>query len=283
MNELITEYLEMRQKELSPRSLVEYGRDLRDLDFWLTERNLGIVNANRLILREYIAKVPVGRRLAKRKLSAIRTFYSYLKDKGLISDNPAFTLKVSVGKRIPKPLKQYELDTVLDACNYTFKTIDPILPKTIVKTFYYTGIRLDELTKMSIYDIDFDSKRITVIGKGDKERPVLFSSSLSTQFKDYSIWRDTKKKKGEWAWFIYNRGLRITRSQVGYIFTRLSKKTGIHVHPHLLRHTFASHALDKGMNLVQIQELLGHEDISTTGMYVHIIGELGESYDKAFP
>lgn len=281
MLELIGDYLEWNKKRLSPRSQVEYARDLRDLGLWLKGDFLSVT---RLDLDTYLRKVPVGKRLTNRKLSVFRSFYSYLVDTNLILKNPTEKItRFKIDKMLPKSLSLLELTSIFNYDLFSRSPFRTILSKTILRTFYYTGIRLSELVGINQGDIDLEFKRIKVLGKGQKERFVRFSSALVDWFSYYAPYRDKQIREGEQAWFISANGKRATISQVEYIFIKLKKKTGIRIHPHLLRHTFATHALDRGMNLAQVQHLLGHEDISTTGIYVHITESLEESYDRAFP
>jgi len=284
MNDIISAYLAWKKKRLAARSLVEYSRDLRFLEAWLTEHNTNLLDATRLDLETYLTKVIVGKnnRYTNRKLSVLRSFYLFLEDMGKVKTNPARRiLRFSTSKHLVDSLTHEQLQAIIMACGRFRDSSYSILAETIVKTFYYTGIRLSELINMDVSSIDFNNYKIKVIGKGSKGRFVMYSSGLQQQFSAYSSYRDDFATNDP-AWFISKRRQRVTMGQVEYIFCKLRTATNIYVHPHLLRHTFASHALDRGMNLEQVRVLLGHEDISSTGIYVHITESLSKSYKKAF-
>lgn len=274
----ITAYLEHRSKYLLPRTQTEYRADLEAFEAWLKNRDKELTDAGKMDISEYIDVVRVGKRATKRKLSVIRQFYSYLWESELIPENPTARLRknIRIPKREPKTLTEYRMKQLLD-----FVSGD-VLKSTIVMTFYYTGIRLDELVNLTIDQLDFDKGIVTVIGKGNKERSVPMATTLDNQLRIYLDQR-TPEYPLEPHVFIYPYTARwITRSEVEYIFTQLSEKIGFHVRPHLLRHTFATDALNKGMTLTEVQEILGHEQVSTTSIYVHLSPRTKESYEKAF-
>ena len=274
----LEEYIERNRKNLAPRSLVEYFRDINQFRTWLEGQGFSLLDVTLSIVRKYLDMVPVGRRHTNRKLSALRSFYSFLEEEEIIQ-NPTTKLKrYRIEKSVAKSLTQENLNIILSCC--LVLSSNP-LAKTIIQTFYYTGIRLNELIGINAGDINFERREIKVKGKGSNERLVKFSPTLLEQFMVYGNWREGLFNR-EPAWFISNRRKRVTQGQVEYIFTKIKKETGIKVYPHLLRHTFATHALQRGMTLQQIRSLLGHEDISTTGIYIHPTEELGEDYDRAF-
>ncbi len=277
MDELISKYIEARQKYLLPRTRVEYVSDLAAFESWVRERGKTLIDVSKTDISNYIDRVPVGGKTTRRKFSSIRMFYMYLWENEIIQSNPAerLTKRIKIPQRHPKILTPEKLGELFRACE------GDILSSTIVKTFYYTGIRLDELVKLNLGSVNYAGRELTVIGKGDKERVVQFSESLLRQLISYFAWRESNSDKDETALFVYH-GTRITYSQVEYIFTRLAKVLKFHVRPHLLRHTFASHALARGMTLPEVKEALGHSQVSTTSIYIHIVERTKNSYDKAF-
>ncbi len=272
MPDLIMDFLDFSSKTLSPHSQVEYERDLRSLS-----RKHDLLTITPSELSAYIHTVPVGKRLTNRKLSVFKTFYKYLVDQQFISVNPAEKLKsIKVPIRIPKTISPELMHVIINSCRND-------LERTIILSLFYTGIRLSELINLSVYDIGND-RRMNVIGKGDKERMVLIPTTFPVTIAQYiSNWRTPHLKSDEVSsMFISKKGKKLKISQVEYLFARISNQIGVHIHPHLLRHTFATNALNGGMNLAEVQHLLGHENISTTGIYVHVTKSMESAYDRAF-
>lgn len=287
MNKLIDDYISSKTKRLSSRSMVEYRRDLNILDEWLGKNKMTLLTVSRKELNRYLDEVGVGKRHTNRKLSVFKSFYSWLEKEEITTSNPAKYIdrySYEGDTQYRNSLTSENLKIVLNNCSSLFRDNDyyNLLSETIVKTFYNTGIRLSELISIDYDNIDFEKRQMWVMGKGGKRREVRFSVSLWHQFKTYELSRKSFVRKDEKAWFVSPRKMRITRGQIGYIFTKMYDKTGKNVFPHLLRHTFATEALDRGLNLEQVRDLLGHKDISTTGIYLHITRDLEKSYDKAF-
>jgi len=147
---------------------------------------------------------------------------------------------------------------------------------------YHTGIRLEEAIKLNVVDIDHSKHQMKVTGKGDKQRVVLYPEKIEPSIQIYLESREKTVSPGEAAFFIDPKGVRYDRNGIEYAFHRISKKLGFEFHPHILRHSFATNAINRGMNLAEVQVLLGHENIATTGIYIHITGSLENSYRKAF-
>lgn len=280
----VSDYIEFRKRRLSPNSQIEYTRDLARLESWLSLADKTLITASRHEVVRYLNHISVGNKAANRKLAVFRSFYAYLVDEGIINDNPVAKIaRYPVGKTLPNVLNPNELNALFNCSLYSGSSFKNVLVNTITRTFYYTGIRLSELIGINQSDIDLENRQMRVLGKGNKERQVMFSTSLLNQFVSYSAIREQVVRANIPEWFVGDRGIRLNINQVEYIFAKLRKATGIDVRPHVLRHTFATHALNRGMNLKEVQFLLGHADISTTGIYVHITEDMGKSYDKAFP
>ncbi|MGC9045032.1 MAG: tyrosine recombinase XerC [Thermodesulfovibrio sp.] len=225
-----------------------------------------------------------------RKLSTLRSFFSYLYSEGIIKINPARVVpSVKTKRALPKFL------TVDDA----FKLVeapqeDKFISqrdRAILELFYGSGIRVSELCGLNIEDIDLKEGLIKVRGKGKKERIVPVGQKAKEALKKYlamrQILRIKKKLSAEEApLFINNRGKRISDRQVRRIVEKYAKIIGVleKIGPHTLRHTFASHLLMEGADLRVIQELLGHASLSTTQIYTHVnLKHLMDVYDKAHP
>ena len=222
-----------------------------------------------------------------RNLSALRTFFKWLLRENYIDSNPM--------ELIPSPKKDRKLPTYLN-----YEDIEKILeiPDTstplgkrdsvILEMLYSTGIRVGELISIKLSDIRLDQHMITVFGKGSKERNVLFGDIRASKLKLYieSGRRELLKDKHSDFLFLNHHGNPLTERGIEDILNRIIKKGDFDfsIHPHMLRHTFATHMLDNGADLKVVQELLGHENLSTTQIYTHVSNErLRRVYLSAHP
>ena len=221
-----------------------------------------------------------------RKLSALRAFFSYLKERGKIVENPMLAI-VAPKKRKPLPvfLKEEEVDELLDDADsdsgYIYKR-----NKVIVACFYEMGLRLSELCGLNVSDVDWFENQVKVCGKRGKERIVPFGSGLRRMLQDYVVDRDAVAGQNEDALFVSSRGCRISSSQVyRLVREQLSQVATVkRKGPHTLRHTFATAMLNNDAELSAVKELLGHEQLATTEVYTHVtFEELKKVYKKAHP
>lgn len=223
-----------------------------------------------------------------RKLSALRAFFSYLKEHGKIVDNPTETV-VAPKKRKPLPvfLKEEEMNELLD-CAPSGSDSDYIYKrnKTIIACFYEMGLRLSELCGLNLSDVDWYENQVKVRGKRGKERIVPFGSELRRVLQEYIADRAEVAVQNEDALFVSSRGCRISTSQVyRLVREQLSQVTTVkRKGPHTLRHTFATVMLNNDAELGAVKELLGHEQLATTEVYTHVtFEELKKVYKKAHP
>jgi integrase/recombinase XerC len=221
-----------------------------------------------------------------RKLASIRSFFQYLVREGIVTRNPAKEVATpKTEKYIPSTLTIDEMFRMLDAPD---KSNPPGLrDKAILELLYSSGIRVGELTQLNCDDVDLELGIIKVLGKGRKERIVPIGSKAVEAIGGYLGRRGLSSGNGrECPLFINARGGRLTDRSVRRIVEKYAKKCGLarNISPHALRHTFATHLLDAGANLRDIQELLGHVSLSTTQKYTHVsIDGLMEVYDRAHP
>ena len=228
-------------------------------------------------LQEYIENLSQKKYSTKsiqRHISSLKSYFKFLYNKNYINVNPAELLCLPKNEiKLPNYLtiidleKIYELDLSLR-------------DKLIVELLYSTGIRLSELVNIKISDINFYDKTIKVLGKGNKERYVLFGSVCSKLLKEY-INNENR------VYLLLNKnGNKLSERGVEYIIEKIFKSVNVHAKltPHTLRHTFATHMLDNGCDLVTVQKLLGHSDLSTTSIYTHISNEhLRTTYLQTHP
>lgn len=228
------------------------------------------------ILRDYIAwlmEQKVVKPSIARKLSAIRSFYKYLMRENLIPENPLEdAVSPKLDKRLPEFLTPAETNALLDAPDVA--TPQGQRDRALIELLYASGLRVSELVSLNIEQLDLERHEIRVWGKGAKERLVLMGKPATEALQRY--FNEGRKtllgKKNNPALFINQDGERILARRVQKILDYYAKKAGIdkHVHPHILRHTFATHMLDGGADLRVVQELMGHARLSTTQIYTHI-------------
>jgi tyrosine recombinase XerC len=290
--EYIKYYLEA-EKNASPHTVRNYKDDLLDFLYFLKKKKvdpLSETEVDRHVLRDYLSEL-VGRGIAKasiaRKLSAIRSFFRYLVREKIIAKNPIEQVSSpKLDRRLPSFLTQEEMEKLLNAPDLT----TPLgqRDRALLELLYASGLRVSELVGLTLEQIDLESNEIRVWGKGSKERMVLMGQPAAEALKDYikegrARLRGEKKTK---ALFLDRYGQRLTERSVQRLLNQYAKKAGIgkRVHPHLLRHTFATHLLDGGADLRVVQELLGHARLTSTQIYTHVTkGQARKVYLAAHP
>jgi len=258
-----------------------------------TRRVLGLEEIDHLGIRSYLADLH-RRGLKKsslaRKLAVLRSFFKYLRREGLQKGNPARLVSMPRQERpLPAFLTVDEAAALMESPTGDDRFI--LRDRAILETFYSTGIRLSELVGLNREDIDFDSGLVRIRGKGKKERIIPIGSQAIRALKKYleeghhkAPAPDDPISEGR-ALFFNRSGGRLTARSVARIVKRYTTREGIpRVSPHGLRHSFATHLLEGGVDLRSIQELLGHSSISTTQRYTHLnADQLMAIYDKAHP
>lgn len=265
------------EKGLAENSIFAYQNDVAKLqDFGGTVKK----NAEQLTyedLKQFIAvlyDLGLSARTQARVISGIKQFYAYLLLENYISVDPSELLdQPKVGKKLPEILSIEEIDQLIGAIDMS-KT-EAHRNKAIIETLYSCGLRVSELVNLRFSDLFFEEGFVRVIGKGNKERLVPVSSSVE---KEISIYNDhirrhqTIKKGDENVVFLNRRGGKLTRVMIFTIIKDLAERIGLQktISPHTFRHSFATHLLEGGANLRAIQEMLGHESITTTEIYTHL-------------
>lgn len=221
-----------------------------------------------------------------RRLSALRSFYRYALRRNLVEKDPVHGIQGPKRKRpLPQFLKEAEMDRLLDENMWTDCYKD-VLARTIIVTFYETGIRISELIGLNDKDVDYINCEIKVTGKRDKQRIIPFGDELSETLISYQHRRNAEMKCESEAFFRTEKGERVTDAQVRQIVkTNLSKVSTLKKRsPHVLRHTFATAMLNHEAGLESVKKLLGHESLSTTEIYTHTTFEqLKKVYKNAHP
>lgn len=311
LDQLLTQFLDhLRfERNVSAHTIRNYESDLRQFIDYLAPEDPGEINGkgssskrtepaigqiDHLTIREWLATLHSDHKKKTsiaRKLAALRTFFQFLVREGLAESNPA--------KLVATPRKEKKLPVHLsieDAVRF-IETPDPETDfgkrdRAILELLYATGVRVSELVQINLRDIDFKNKLVRVFGKRRKERIVPFGEPATKALQDYLTVREKfllnapATKRDAQPLILNYQGTRMTTRSVGRLVEKYIRLcAGIHdISPHALRHSFATHLLDSGADLRDIQELLGHARLSTTQIYTHVSMEkLIEVYDKAHP
>lgn len=278
------------QRGDSPHTLRAYKNDLEE---FFNFTNMEVEKIDSVVIRGYVSEEILkgkSKTTVARKLSTIRSFFSYLYSEGIIKINPARGISsLKIKRTLPKFLTVDDAFKLVEAPSEDKFTVQR--DRAILELLYGCGIRVSELCGLNLEDIDLREGLIKVRGKGNKERIIPAGQKAKEAIKKYLAIRQILRIKRnfhaqETPLFINNRGSRLSDRQVRRIVKKYSKAIGIleKIGPHTLRHTFASHLLMEGADLRVIQELLGHSSLSTTQIYTHIdLRHLIEVYDKSHP
>lgn len=284
-------YLEA-EKNYSPATVRSYAKDLELFEEFLCSRKMGLKTFGKVTrdhVRGFLAELH-RRRMAKstvsRKLSTLRSFFKYLQRNQLLAKNPMAGFRnPKQEKRHPRALNVDQALSLMDAA------VDPdpegLRDMALAELLYGSGLRVSEAVGLNVFDVDTSSGVCRVTGKGNKQRLAPLSEAASERLDRYVAQRHAfYPAPDERALFLGQRGKRLNRRQVNRILEKLAEQAdlGRHVHPHMLRHSFATHMLESGAGLRDVQELLGHENLSTTQRYTHLdIQQLMRVYDRAHP
>ena len=284
------DYLRL-ERNYSEKTLVSYETDLREFEDYLeeTEAELELAKVHSDVVRNWIVSLMDKGRAAtsvNRKLSSLRSFYHFLLRRKRITVNPM--LKI-VGPKKKKPLPSFvrekDMDRLLDGVPFG-EGYEGCRDRTILELFYVTGMRLSELIGLNDVDVDFSAKLVKVTGKRNKQRLIPFGNELEKDLLIYNKVRNETFPEGTEAFFVRKDGKRMYPMQVYRLVRRnLSKVVTLKKRsPHVLRHTFATAMLNDNAELRAVQELLGHESLSTTEVYTHTtFEELKKVYELAHP
>ena len=284
MNKALNEFLTHLENErnYSEKTIDSYRRDIEKFLDFLFKEDVLMNEVDVIIIRNFLTEElnsGVSKRSCKRRLSSLRHFYNFMLSRGYVDNNPFIFMKApKVETRYPRALYKEQVREILDE---NAKRVDELAlrDQAILSTLYYTGIRASELVSLNVQSITLSQRILRVIGKGDKERVVPFTEECKKDIDQYlkklrPILLSRASVKSP-ALFLNERGNRLTTRGLEYILDAIEEKTGTFVglHPHILRHSFATHLLENGADLRIIQELLGHESINATQVYTHVTEE----------
>lgn len=280
------EYLKYERK-LSNKTIISYKSDLKMFNNYLDKRSIIDINYKDIsIYIDYLQENDKNIMTIVHYLTILKSFYSFLILTKIIDHNPCDTI---IMPKTPKKLPEYlTIDEVEKLLDKDVKNEFDYRDKVMLEVAYATGLRVNELVNIKVYDINLDDSFMRVMGKGSKERLVFFGEITTNYLKEYlNNYRKTilKNKDSEYL-FINYQGNQISRQS----FFKMMKKEGIragikkNIYPHILRHTFATHLLNNGADLRVIQELLGHSDLTTTQIYAHLSKEtIKKDYENSHP
>ncbi|MDR1652067.1 MAG: site-specific tyrosine recombinase XerD [Prevotellaceae bacterium] len=264
------------EKGLSDNTIAAYERDRAKLVSYLRDCGITPEAATSEILHDFVIEINnlgVSERTQARILSGIKAYYNFFLYKNIIENDPTELLEFpKIGLRLPEVLTVGEIDSMIAA-------IDLSKPeghrnRAIIETMYGSGLRVSELVNLQLSNIYAKQRYMLVLGKGSKQRLVPLSPAATEQIKMWLTDRNALKIRKEHVdiLFLNRRGGQLTRAMIFEIVKTLAAKAGItkKVSPHTFRHSFATHLLENGANLRAIQQLLGHESITTTELYTHI-------------
>ena len=278
------------ERNYSQKTIDNYRADLEqfELFFRKLEADLSWKDVDADIIRDWIEQMmDKGNAPASvnRRLSALRSYYRYALKRGVVEADPTYNIQGPKRKKVlPQFLKESEMDKLIDPKMWT-GTYKDVLARTIIITFYSTGVRVSELVGLDMKDVNFVTHELKVTGKRNKQRIIPFGEELETTLTAYLQKRDSEVGAYD-ALFVTEKGERVTASQVRTMVkanlarvSTLKKKS-----PHVLRHTFATAMLNNKAGLGSVKKLLGHENIATTEIYTHVTFEqLKKAYNEAHP
>lgn len=275
-------------KRYSPATLDGYQRDLQNFFNHLqAQGKQEFTQANSDDVRAYIAsrfRHGLASTSLQRQLSSLRGFFNYLLKANIVSVNPAANIRAPKGKkRLPSVM---DVDQVGQLLAQKADTPLQIRDHAMMELMYSSGLRLSELVNLNMHDIHLDVPEVKVLGKGNKSRYVPVGRYALKALRAWLTVRIQAVQQDETAVFINNRGSRISPRSVQTRIQQQAQRSGLglHLHPHMLRHSFASHILQSSGDLRSVQELLGHANISTTQVYTQLdFQHLANVYDQAHP
>ena len=276
------------ERNYSPHTLSNYQRDLLSLQAFCDQQQLADWSALQdHHIRQFVAqrhRQGLSGTSLQRVLSSIRSLFNFLLVENVVAINPAKDIKAPKSKRrLPNTL---DVDKMNQLLSIQADDVLSVRDRAMFELFYSSGLRLSELSGLQINDLDLSDGMVQVVGKGNKTRRVPIGSKAREALQTWLKQRNQLAAQNETALFVGKQGKRINNSVIQQRLKQLAIQQGIDakVHPHLLRHSFASHVLESSGDLRAVQELLGHADISTTQIYTHLdFQHLAKVYDAAHP
>lgn len=280
------------ERRLSYNTIENYQRDIKAFLTWFKQSEQTTINEKNL--RYYIAYLhnqKLKPSSISRKLSAIRQYFQHLVEENVLSHNPAEQLKApKQDKPLPKALPVDKLNDLLNQLSQFLDLTNPmdVRDLAIIELFYSSGMRLSELASLTLSQLDLKTGQLLITGKGNKERLVLIGKKANTALQQWLKHRPNLLKEGQFTdkLFLNHHGCPLSVRGIQLRLQHWAKQVDINLnlHPHMLRHSFASHLLQSSGDLRAVQEMLGHSSISSTQIYTHLdFQHLAKVYDTAHP
>ena len=281
------------ERHYSEKTKEAYQDDILDFFSFLKETGnedyLSVTVQDIRIYLSFLHDQSYSRNTISRKLSSLRSFYQFLVKNDILSENPFSYIQMKRQQaKLPRFFYEKEIDALFQQTQGDYALDNR--NRALLEVLYGTGIRVTECTNIKIKDIDFDTSVVLIYGKGNKERYVPFGSFAHDAILDYmKHGRDELMTKGKTTHdflFVNHRGEKLTDSGIQYILKKMIEKSSLtaDIHPHMFRHTFATHLLNNGADLRTVQELLGHSSLSSTQIYAHVTTDtLQKSYRNFHP
>jgi site-specific recombinase XerD len=270
----------------SPRTCEAYARDL---EFFAKIMGCEAAAAERSDIKRFVLELAGKRRYEpaaiRRKLVALRRFFRYLVLEGRRADDPTTGIEPpKLPKRLPSVLKEDEVARLLRTPPPAGRTdFQRLRDRAILETLYASGIRRAEVAGLNLADVDIERRMMRVTGKGNKQRTVLINDAAADAMR---LYLGHRPRTNDEAFFVGRRGKRLGVRAIWEIVKTMEKLSGlsVHVSPHVMRHSFATHLLENGADLMTIKELLGHESLATTQIYTNVsVEHMRKTYDAAHP
>lgn len=271
----------------SARTVAEYTQDLRTFASFSGSR-AKMLEASRNDIRGFVVEL-MGERAyhasaVRRKLASLRSFYAYLVQEKIRTENPTEGVPApKLEQRLPKVLSEAEVTKVLNTSIAGRSDELRLRDRAMMEMLYASGIRRAELVGLNVEDIDFEHRSALVLGKGNKERRVFFNEVAADAIRQYL---GVRPRSTDNALFLSNQKRRMSLRHAWHVFRTITEVSGIgkHASPHVMRHSFATHLLENGADLVTIKELLGHVSLATTQIYTNVsMKHMRKTYDSAHP
>lgn len=281
------------ERGYSEKTREAYEEDLTNFERFLTESGEDdLLKINHLDVRVYLSYLTderYSRNSISRKIASLRSFYQYLLKEEVIKENPfSYVHLKKKNLKLPRFFYENEMQALFDSVKGE-KPLD-LRNQALLEVLYGSGIRLSECSNLKLAEIDFDSEVMFIHGKGNKERYAPLGSFAQDALQEYfekgrKVLMDKYHKSHDYV-FVNHHGEPITPTGIEYVLNQVIKKSSLDssIHPHMLRHTFATHLLNNGADMRTVQELLGHANLSTTQIYAHVTKEsLQKNYRSFHP